>query len=114
MKKEITLFSERIDAITNAAIESDNKYDLPCLNYVVEVAVFNAESALGYGYDLEGEVDAWTHGCVEDPRLGHWDEQIRATCEMAFSYEQHIALALALHRAQWLLERVRKFGPKRY
>ena len=110
---EITLSTERIDAVCNAAIESSDAEDLPSLDYVLSNAVGVAESALGYGYDLEGEVFDWTNGCIEGPSLGFWDEQVHPICDMAVTYEQHVALALVLHRAQWFMGRVRMSGPER-
>lgn len=107
-------YTGAIDALCLEAAHSDNEYDLSVMLALLGEAEWGAESILGYNLTLAGEVDHWTNSCWEDSRTGHWLPRLEAVTKSVESFDQQVAIALALHRGRWYLGRVRLFGAAEY
>lgn len=110
----VSRYTTAIDALCIEAAHSDQKHDEEVMRVLLDIAVWDAERALGYDYELAGEVDHWCNSCWEDSRVEYWQPRLEPILKSAETFNEKVALGLALHRGSWYLDRVRKFGPNQY
>lgn len=105
-------YTSAIDSLCIEAAHSDDQNDESVMRVLLDIAIWDAERVLGYGHELAGEVDHWCNSCWEDSRAEYWYPKLQPILKSAESFDEKVALGLALHRGAWYLERVRQFGAK--
>lgn len=112
MNKELLArFTGPIDEMCIEAAHSGNEHDVPCVSRMLDGPAWSAERDLGYDHELAGEVNG---DCWEDSRLDYWYPKFMALVPPAETFEEKVALALALHRGCWYLERVTIYGAEKF
>ena len=100
-------YTEAIDALCFEAAHSTNQYDLPVMLALLSSAIWEAERNLGYDHELAGEVNG---DCCEDSQIEYWLPKLATFTKSAGTFDEKVALALALHRGEWYLQRVERYG----
>ena len=96
-----------IDALCIEAAHSNNEFDVPVVLAILAIFEREAEGGLGYDHTLAGEVNG---DCMEDSRIGYWYPKFNPIVSSTTTFDEKVALALALHRGAWYLRRVEVFG----
>ena len=100
-------YTKTIDALCIEAAHSSNEHDIGVMLAILGMSVWSAERDLGYDHELAGEVSG---DCWEDSRCEYWYPKLKRIVESAGTFDEKIALALALHRGEWYLRRVERYG----
>ena len=100
-------YTRTIDALCIEAAHSSNEHDLGVMLAILGMSVWSVERALGYDHELSGEVGG---DCWEDSRCEYWYPKLKRIVESAGTFDEKVALALALHRGEWYLRRVERYG----
>lgn len=107
----LSRYTKAIDALCFEAAHSSNKYDISVLLALLASAIWTAERQLGYDHELAGEING---DCWEDSRVGYWLPKLDALTKPTNSFDEQVALALALHRGEWYLKRVEIYGAEKF
>ena len=103
----LSRYTSAIDALCVEAAHSTNEYDLPVMLALLRSAIWEAERNLGYDHELAGEVNG---DCCEDSQIEYWLPKLATLTESAGTFDEKVCLALALHRGEWYLQRVKQYG----
>ena len=98
-----------IDALCLEAAHSNNEYDIPVVLAILAIFEGSAESSLGYDHTLSGEANG---ECIEDSRVDYWYPKFSSIAYSGVTFDEKVALTLALHRGAWYLRRVKIYGSK--